>query len=76
MQNFDTELDTSGLSCPLPVMKAKKVLKDLGAGQVLHLIATDPASTEDVPALLEQIDCQLEATRKDGAAYHFYIKKG
>ncbi|MBU1191475.1 MAG: sulfurtransferase TusA family protein [Gammaproteobacteria bacterium] len=76
MPKFDTELDTSGLSCPMPVMKAKKALKDMGAGQVLHLIATDPASTDDVAALLPQIGCKLESSNKDGGAYHFYIKKG
>lgn len=76
MPKFDAELDTSGLSCPLPVMKAKKSLKDMGAGQVLHLIATDPASTDDVPALCQQMNCKLESSNKDGSSYHFYIKKG
>lgn len=76
MANFDTELDTSGLSCPMPVMKAKKALKDMSAGQVLHLIATDPASSDDVAALLPQIHCKLESSSKDGGKYHFYIKKG
>ena len=76
MPKFDSELDTSGLSCPLPVMRAKKVLKDMAAGQVLHLIATDPASTDDVPALVQQMNCKLDSSNKDGGAYHFYIKKG
>ncbi len=75
MSKFDVELDTSGLSCPLPVMRAKKSLKEMSAGQVLHLIATDPASTDDVPALLQQMNCTLESSNKDGGKYHFFIKK-
>ncbi len=41
MPSFDKELDTSGLICPMPVMKCKKMLQSLAAGQVLHLLATD-----------------------------------
>ena len=44
------ELDTSGLKCPLPVLKAKKALKSLSAGDRLTVIATDPGALHDIPA--------------------------
>jgi len=74
--DFDQELDTSGLTCPLPVMKTKKALKKLEAGQVLHLIATDPATGDDIPGLVDQMGSSIEETNEDGGKYHFYIKKG
>ncbi len=47
--NWDHELDARGLLCPLPVLKARKRLKDMQSGQVLRLLATDPAAIIDVP---------------------------
>jgi len=44
MQAFDRELDVRGLNCPLPILRAKKTLGDLTAGQVLKVMATDPGS--------------------------------
>lgn len=41
------ELDVSGLNCPMPILQAKKALKDLNSGDVLHIIATDPGSVKD-----------------------------
>ena len=40
------ELDTRGLNCPLPILKAKKALADMRSGEVLKVLATDPASVE------------------------------
>ena len=42
--NFDKELDARGLNCPLPILRAKKALTDMTTGQVLRILATDPAS--------------------------------
>ena len=75
MIEFQTEIDARGLSCPMPVMKAKKELKHLSTGDVLHVIATDPASVQDIEILLESLeDEMIEATEVNGE-YHFYIKK-
>jgi tRNA 2-thiouridine synthesizing protein A len=46
---WDEEIDATGLLCPLPVLKARKRLKGMAPGQVLRLIATDPAASIDVP---------------------------
>lgn len=76
MVHFDQELDTSGLNCPMPVMKTKKALKGMSAGQVLHLIATDPGTSDDIPGLVEELACSIENSNQDDGKYHFYIKKG
>jgi len=46
--NADQELDARGLSCPLPILKTKKSLSTMAAGQVLKVIATDPGSVKDM----------------------------
>ena len=49
---IDKEIDTSGLNCPLPILKAKKALNDMSSGQVLKIIATDPGAWRDFEAFL------------------------
>ena len=46
---WDDEVDATGLLCPLPVLRARKRIRALAPGQVLRLIATDPAALIDVP---------------------------
>ena len=46
------ELDARGLNCPMPVLKAKKALKDLAAGDTLRVMATDPGSVSDFSAFV------------------------
>lgn len=50
----DKEIDTRGLNCPLPILKAKKALADLTSGQVLKVLATDPGSLRDFQAFARQ----------------------
>ena len=47
-------LDTSGLNCPLPILKTKKALKGMAAGETLQLLATDPGSVADIAAFCKQ----------------------
>ncbi|MHB8744891.1 MAG: sulfurtransferase TusA family protein [Sulfuricaulis sp.] len=76
MPTFDKELDTSGLTCPMPVMKAKKMLQALATGQVLHLTATDPGTKSDIPALVNKTGDQIIDSKEEGdGKIHFYIKK-
>ena len=75
MTVFDKELDTTGLNCPMPVMKTKKMLQTLGAGEVLHLLATDPGTKSDIPALVGKTGDQILETTEEGGKIHFYIKK-
>ena len=75
MIEFQTEIDARGLSCPMPVMKAKKELKYLSTGDVLHVIATDPASVQDIEILLESLEDEMIEASEVNGEYHFYIKK-
>ena len=51
---FNKEFDASGLACPLPIVKTKKALADMTAGQVLRVISTNPGSVRDMTAFAEQ----------------------
>jgi tRNA 2-thiouridine synthesizing protein A len=48
------ELDTRGLNCPLPILKAKKALADMASGEVLRVVSTDPGSVRDFQAFARQ----------------------
>ena len=75
MADFDSELDASGLNCPLPILRAKKTLNGLEAGQVLHVIATDPGSVKDFDAFAKQTGNELMESKEEGGKFLFLIKK-
>ncbi len=56
---IDKELDTRGLNCPLPILKAKKALADMVSGQVLRIVATDGGSVRDFQAFAKQTGNEL-----------------
>lgn len=71
----DIELDARGLSCPLPVLRARKALRTLSPGAVLRLLATDPGAARDVQAMCEATgDRLIEAHDTDGVLL-FRIEK-
>ena len=53
------EIDTRGLNCPLPILKAKKALADMNSGDVLRVLATDPGSLRDFQAFARQTGNEL-----------------
>ena len=53
------EIDTRGLNCPLPILKTKKALAELSAGQVLKVLTTDPGSVRDFQAFAKQTGNEL-----------------
>jgi len=75
MANFDQELDASGLNCPLPILRAKKALGTLEAGQVLRIVATDPGSVKDFEAFAKQTGNELMESGEEGGKFVFLIKK-
>mgnify|MGYP001814567898 FL=1 len=75
MADFDQELDASGLNCPLPILRAKKSLSGMSAGQVLHIIATDPGSVKDFEAFAKQTGNELMESIEEGGKFKFLIKK-
>ncbi len=68
-------LDVKGLKCPLPVLRAKKVLKSLGAGEVLEVLATDPSSVQDFQAFCETTGNRLLESGEAGGVFSFRIEK-
>ena len=71
----DQTLDTKGLNCPLPILKAKKSIAQMEIGQTLEVLSTDPGSVLDFEALCRQTGHELlESTKEDGV-YIFLLKK-
>ncbi len=73
--NFDKELDTRGMNCPLPILKTKKSLADIIAGQVLKIISTDPGSVKDMQAFANQTGNELVATTENAGEFVFFMRK-
>ncbi|TXI64181.1 MAG: sulfurtransferase TusA family protein [Limnohabitans sp.] len=73
--NVDKEIDTSGLNCPLPILKAKKALTDLHSGQTLKVIATDPGSWRDFEAFARQTGNELVSQEKTETNFVYVLKR-
>ena len=71
----DHTLDAKGLNCPLPILKAKKALKEVPAGGTLEILATDPGSVADFQAFCRQTGNELVEHSEDGGVYRFLIKR-
>lgn len=67
-------LDTRGLNCPLPVLKAKKALVGLSTGDTLEVLATDPGSVKDFEAFCRQTGNELLESNEDSGVFSFLIK--
>ncbi|MEO5699504.1 MAG: sulfurtransferase TusA family protein [Casimicrobiaceae bacterium] len=75
MQQPDREVDARGLNCPLPILRTKKALNDMASGQVIRVLATDPASVRDFQAFSRQTGNELiEHGERDGA-FFFLMKR-
>ncbi len=68
-------LDTKGLNCPLPVLKARRAMKDLAPGEVLEVLATDPGAVEDFRHFSEATGHAILETREEDGVYIFHIEK-
>lgn len=64
--NIDKEIDTRGLNCPLPILRAKKALTDMQSGQLLKVVATDPGSVRDFQAFARQTGNELVDQQQQG----------
>jgi len=72
---IDKEIDTSGLNCPLPILKAKKALTELQSGQTLKVIATDPGSWRDFEAFARQTGNELVKQEKTEVHFIYVLKR-
>jgi len=70
------ELDTRGLNCPLPILKAKKALADMRSGEVLKVFSTDPGSMRDFQAFARQTGNELvEQAANNDESIHFLRRR-
>jgi tRNA 2-thiouridine synthesizing protein A len=69
------ELDTRGLNCPLPILKAKKALADMTSGQVLKVVATDPGSMRDFQAFARQTGNELLEQQTQNTEFIHFLRR-
>ncbi|MFZ2122896.1 MAG: sulfurtransferase TusA family protein [Rhodoferax sp.] len=73
--HIDKEIDTRGLNCPLPILKAKKALAELESGQLLKVIATDGGSLRDFQAFAKQTGNELLEQQTVGAEFIHVLRR-
>ncbi len=73
--NIDKEIDTRGLNCPLPILRAKKALTDMQSGQLLKVVATDPGSLRDFQAFARQTGNELVEQQQQGEEFIHVLKR-
>ena len=69
------EIDTRGLNCPLPILKAKKALAVMASGQLLKVLATDSGSLRDFQAFAKQTGNELVEQQTVGAEYIHVLRR-
>lgn len=72
---MDHRLDLTGLKCPLPVLRARKRLRAMAAGEELDVVCTDPMSAIDIPNMVRELGDDLLEQSVDGPRLRFRIRK-
>ena len=75
MSDYTEKFDATGLNCPLPILRSKKVLSILNRGDVLYVISTDAGSVKDFDAFCKQTGHVLLESHETDGKYHYYIRK-
>ncbi len=75
MDTIHKELDTRGLNCPLPILKAKKALAEMESGQLLKVVATDPGSNRDFQAFARQTGNELVEQTSEGEEFIHVLRR-
>lgn len=73
--NIDKEIDTRGLNCPLPILKAKKALAELKSGQTLKVVSTDAGSVRDFQAFAKQTGNELVEQTTEGVDFVHVLRR-
>jgi len=73
--NANKEVDTRGLNCPLPILKAKKALAEMASGEVLKVVATDPGSVRDFQAFARQTGNELLAQETTADEFVHFLRR-
>ena len=72
---IDKEIDTRGLNCPLPILKAKKALTDMQSGQLLKVVSTDAGSVRDFQAFSKQTGNELVEQQTVGEEFIHVLRR-
>ena len=72
---FNLEVDAVGMNCPLPILRTKKALATMQAGQVLKVRATDAGAAHDFPAFAKQTGNELLSSSTEGDVLVFFLKR-
>ncbi|KAA0014102.1 sulfurtransferase TusA [Billgrantia pellis] len=76
LPDFQAELDTRGLYCPEPIMLMHNKVRDMNAGEILKVVATDPATTRDVPKFCNFLGHELLSQQESDGQYFYFIRLG
>jgi len=71
---YDITLDATGLNCPLPLLRLKQLLQKSSPGDVIKMLATDPAAHLDVGVFIDKSNHEMLLHERDGDSQYFYIK--
>ena len=69
------EVDTKGMACPLPILKAKRALAEVSSGELIRVVATDPASVRDFQAFAKQTNTELIEQSNTADEYIHSLRK-
>lgn len=72
----DARLDTTGLYCPEPIMLMHNRVRDMRPGEVLEVLASDPATTRDIPKFCSFLGHELIYQHEDDGHYRYLIRLG
>lgn len=75
MLQHDLEVDARGLNCPLPILRTKKALNGMQSGQLIQILATDPASVRDFQAFAKQTGNALLSHTQNGLEFTFLMRR-
>jgi tRNA 2-thiouridine synthesizing protein A len=71
----NTVVDTKGMACPMPIVKAKRALDGLQSGEIMEVLSTDKGSVNDFQAWVKQTKHELMKHEEENGVYKFFVKK-
>ncbi|MCM3709538.1 sulfurtransferase TusA family protein [Sporosarcina luteola] len=74
--NVTKVLDAKGLACPMPVVRARKTMKEMETGEILEIFTTDKGSVADLTAWAKSSGHEMVDQKEDTGVFTFWIKKG
>ena len=74
MPEYTEKFDATGLSCPIPILRCKRVLGRMKDGDILYVISTDPDSVRDFEAFCRRSSHELVSSSESDGKYHYYVR--